>query len=626
MSVESAINSVLTTLRSLSSFYQAQTSSLIAAADRATHDVTVPDADRIDFDVNRAAPSIPKVPRPPTLRDLPAPTLPDLDDLQAVAGIEDQFTARPPTIVRPTIAYPVVEVPEFTQKPPALPDAPEEPDAPDTTAGTAPALTVPTPIMVEPISGTPPELPRPTFAAAPDVDVADHYEAALALTGESLRDWVAAVDALHDAIAEQTAALASQLALALDGAAPGLPDAWETQSYQQAQQGAFVKRDAALDQLDAAPSPITGLPSGTRYYARLRAELETAQGLMQEAARVYADRSKREAQHRQWAMKLSAALLDGALSLQAQAVAASVEAVLIAVQVAQAALDAALKVLEFRKRQLALLVRYNEGQVQRTEDLVKLEKTKLERLDFEIANNKLIGVYNEHQAKVYQTAIGYVEARVKLYNAQLEYLQVDIDWRKLDFQRFEAEVLAFQANVRGRQAEYAALRARIKGDLALADAEMGKVKAYALEVEAQGVNVEVKAVGAKARAARMKQVLEAYDAELTAKLSWLQSLDRTVDVAVRAIVKESEVEVAEQSLRLADQKLKDQASLQAATAEMEDTRLELVFQLQNLAVELDRRKAQGLTMASGAKTLGSISAAAYSGLNAIGSRAAIEEA
>ena len=626
MSATSAIDSLLGTLRSLSSSYRSSATSLIQAADQAAQTLRTPAADELEYDVDRAAPTYTRVPLPPTLPGVNDLTLPTADDLQNISGIEDRFDGTAPTLTWPNFSYGTITPPaEFTEPVPTIPPLTIRPTVPTLEPFAPPTMTQPSEVLVDELSGEPPNVPVPSFTTFSG-DLFAEYENGLDLLGVDFAAWTTYLSQLRDTLIPVETALQERLRGILTGTEPGLPDSWETKTYEQAQQEAFSQRYAGLDKLDAASGFITGLPSGLRDYARLQLELQTLQSLTQAAAKTANARQQREVQHVQWALDVAIKMADAALELWAQEASWRMKGILLALEGAQATLDVALKVLAFKEKELAMLVRYNETQVRRTEDRVKLEKTKLEKLKFQVANNKLKAIYNQHQAEIDETASAYVETCIRLFEAQVDYLLADQEWRKLGFAAFEAEVLAYQARVKAANAEHAALKARIKGDLARADAELAQAKQYEIEMKAQEANARALLAQTKVRAERIQQTLKAYNMEVAAKLGWLRGVDRVVDIAIRALVQGYEAEVQEQMLLMASQEIEDQDNLATAQREMREDQLALLKTLQIHAVQLDQAAAQGRIMAQGASTLGGIAQAAYAGLNAVGTRELLEEA
>jgi hypothetical protein len=547
-------------------------------------------------------------------------------DLQSVTDITDKFTGTKPTLRFPNFSYPAITEPdEFTDTPPAITPLTIIPVAPELDTLLPPVATVPTEVMVDVTSGDPPDVPLPTFTEF-DGDFFSEYETGIDLMGEAFAEWTDYFQRLRTTLLPMETALQQRLRGILDGSEPGLPDTWETQTYEQAQQDAYDKRYAALDQIDAAPGGITGLPSGQRGYAELRLELQTLQSLAQAATKTANARQQQEVKHVQWALRVALSMAEAALRLQSQEASWRMKGLLLALEGASETLDLALRVLKFKERELQMLVRYNETQVRRTEDRVKIEKTKLERLSVQVANNKLKATYNQNQARIDETAFQVIANRIKLFEAQLDYLLVDQDWRKLDFARFDAEVRAYQARLKAATAEQAALRARIKGDLARADGELAEAKLYEAEMQAQQSLARATLIKVRARANEMKQILGAYNAETGAIIQWLREVDKSIDLAIRALVKGFDAEVQEQYLTLANQDLEDQKALINARNEMKEDQLALLKTLQIHAVNLDQATAQGRVMAQGASTLGGIAQTAYSGLNAVGTTELLAEA
>lgn len=626
MSAASAISSLLSTLRSLSTSYRSSAYSLIQAADQAAQTLRTPAAYELEYDVNRDRPAAARIPRPPSIPGVADIDLPEQDDLQEVSDITDTFTETKPTLSIPSFLYPALADPaEFTDSPPAITPISIVPVAPVLDDLLPPATTIPTEFFVDELSGTPPDVPVPVFTEF-DGDFFAEYERGVDLMGEVFSDWTAYLQQIRTTLLPMEAALQQRLRGILNGTEPGLPDTWETQTYQQAQQDVYSKRYEELDQLDNALGSITGLPSGRRGYAELKLELQALQVLAGAAAKTANVRQQAEVKHVQWALKVALTMAEEALRLQAMEASWRMKGVLLALEGASETLDVALKVLGFKEKELAMLVRYNETQVRRTEDVIRIEKTKLEKLTIQVANNKLKLSYNQNQAKIDETAFQVIENRISLFEDQINYLLIDQDWRKLGFATFEAEVRAYQARLKAATAEHAALRARIKGDLAKADGELAEIKLYEAQMKAAQAEARTALVKTRTRAIEMKNVLGAYNAKVDAQLRWLKEIDKNIDLALRAMVKGFDAEVQEQFIELANQELEDRESLFNARNDMQEDQLELLRTLQIHSVKLDQAIAQGRIMAGGASTLGGIAQAAYAGLNAVGTTELLAEA
>lgn len=626
MSASSAISNLLGTLRSLSTSYRGSAYSLIQAADQAAQTLRTPAASEIEYDVDRDRPAASRIPRPPSIPGVADIELPELDDLQEISDITDTFTGTKPALSFPSFSYPALTDPsEFTDSPPAITPVSVVPVTPVLDELLPPATTTPAEFFVDELSGTPPNVSVPVFTGF-NGDFFTEYEHGVDLMGEVFSDWTAYLQQIRTTLLPMEAALQQRLRGILNGTEPGLPDTWETQTYQQAQQDVYSKRYDGLDQLDTTPGSITGLPSGRRGYAELKLELQALQALAGAAAKTANARQQAEVKHVQWALKVGLAMAEEALRLQAMEASWRMKGVLLALEGASETLDIAIKVLGFKEKELAMLVRYNETQIRRTEDVIKIEKTKLEKLTIQVANNKLKLSYNQNQAKIDETTFQVIENRISLFEAQIDYLLVDQDWRKLGFAAFEAEVRAYQARLKAATAEHAALRARIKGDLAKADGELAEVKLYEAQMKAAQAEAKTALVKTRTRIIEMKNVLGAYNAKVAAQLSWLSEIDKSIDLALRAMVKGFDAEVQEQVIELANQDIEDRESLFNARNSMQEDQLWLLKTLQIHSVNLDQAIAQGRIMAGGASTLGGIAQAAYAGLNSVGTTEILAEA
>jgi len=627
--VESAIDRLLSKLRNLSSSYRSSATNLIQAADQATQQLKTPDSKDLDFKVTRTSAGIERVPIPPSTPNLTELNLPEQGDLQSLSGIEDRFTAKAPSLSWPNFSYGSIAPPnDFTQTAPSPAPLTVKVTVPPVTAFSPPTLTTPTEITVEALGMKPPTADPLVFADVDEdlKDVLTRYQGQVGSLLEELapwREWLSQAQANVQILENR---VTSSLASILTGKSTALPDIWETQTYQQAQHEAFNQRYAVLESLDTLPGSITGLPSGSRDYPRLKAELQTTQTLAQAAAKTALARQQQEVRHLRWALELAAQWGEATSGIYADAQAWKLQGVNIIVEGAQATLDAAIKVLEFKSKELTLLLRYNELQLRSTEDWIKVERTKLENLQLQIENNKLKNEYNQHQAQIDAAATTYVEAVISLFESQITYLLADQEWRKISYAGFEAEIAAYQSRVQAVRSEHTALKARMNGDMAEAEAELAKAKQYTLALQAQESNAQALLAKTKLSAERVQQVLTGYNTEVSAKIDWLTKLDRATSVAIQALVKEFDAETRVEQIKIAQQELNDQDAIHTEWRNVKADQLELLKTLYLHSIYLKQAEEKGKIMAQGANTLGSLAQAAFSGLNAIGTQSIIEEA
>jgi len=629
MSAESAVASLLSKLQTLSASYRSEARALVQSADDRLADLETPKMSGVTFDVTRPDPDLTRVPRPPTVQGIGELELPVITALQNVSQITDQFTDGVPTLSRlPTFEYGnLSDAPEFTTNAPSLSSMPVEPNVPaDAMPEEWPELTEPTAVVVlDPVNVTVPNVPVPTTIPEFTESIFNRYAENMATAGADVEEWLTYLNGLRTQLLPAETLLAEQLRTALSRAG-FWPDGWEQRTYEQAQQTVMAERYAALEGMDAQASSQTGLPSGVTVAARLRTELKTLTALAEAAGKTADVRHEQEAKHIQWAMELALKLADAALNIKAQGASWTMKMLLLALDGAEATLDIAVKALDFKRKELELVTRYNKTQIKRFEVQKQAELTKVEAFRLEVANNKLIQKYDENQIAVYEAAIAFLDSRIKIYSARIDYLNLDVTYRKLALEVYESEVAAYQANAKARLADHAAVKATIAGDTALAEAEWAKVKLFEAELAGELVNAKAKSATAAAQAAQAKSVLNEYTTTLDAQLQYLRLIEGNVKTAMTAIVKGFAAETAEQELTVSDQEVEDQEVLSDALDELRVEQIELTTQLRAHQVTLGQLAAQSKVINGGASTLGGIASAAFQGLNSVAVTELVEEA
>lgn len=627
MSAETAVDNLVSSLQSLSAWYRGSAYALAQQADDALHGLNPPPVTEIEFDVVRPRPDYTRVPLPPTLAGMDPLRLPTMGDLQAIDQVIDRFTADVPDLHFPEFsAEPPGNAPEFRDAAPEL-DSPELlPVVPTITATAPPTLTPPTAVSVDPLSGDP-TTPAPPVFDVFEGNFGDEYDAGLTLQASSIQkwaDWLRAYE--NQQVKPNLTLLIGHLKQLLLGQEKAVEDEWETQRDYQDQQAINLERFAAHKLLDEQPSAQMGLPTGQRTWARLELELKTLQNRIVAANKLSQERQKLEVKHLQWALALAAKLSNGSLEILSQEAAWRMKGILLAMEGATGVLDLALKLLALKERELAILTRYNDSQIRRTEDRLKIEMTKLDSLRLTLESNRHIATYNEQNIQIYTLATGWSETRVKLFGLQLDALKTDVAWRKLALAAFESEISAYNATLKANAADHAALQARIKGDLAQTEAEMGKVQLYQAELAAYSAEVKQLTAQANAQAATNSAVLGEYVVTLTAQMGYLRQAEQYARVALAAISKGFAAEVSQQELTMSSQQLEDRQALHEAVLELQIDQTALLNTLKEYQVRLGQAEAEGRIISQGAGTLGGIASQAYAGLNALGSRSITEYA
>lgn len=628
MSVETAVNSLIATLKSLSNNTRGQAVSLINQADAAFNGVSPPRLTPIEFEAERTATDPARVPQPPVIGNITPFESPVFSGLQDITPFAESFDVDVPDIRLPTAVNTVLaNLPEFNKSAPSNPQLKTTPDL--SLAGQepiSPTLVNPQEFRVNPLSGEPPEVPKPKFEEFKG-DFYNEYEDGLGIMAPDLTafsDWLRQLYA--DVVTRLDTVFTTRIQNILRGTETAVPDDWSTQRHTQTVQEFRSERQAALTALDDAPSSLTGLPTGQRLWARLELELKTLQATTKSASKVAIERRTREVKHLQWAMQLCAQWIEAALSLKAQEVGWRMKGAQLALEGATQALALAMKVLDTKEKEIQFFIRYNETQSRRTEIRFKLEQTKLTDLKAVLASNQLKNTFNQHQLQVYQGGIAIIEQRARKYQTEMEYLATQKQIEKLKLRIYEAKVKAFEANVSAFAAEHQALTARIKGDVARLDGELVKVRQYQAQVKAFEAEVAGLSATVTAQSAQNNALLAEYNALLDGKLTELRSFDTVLRLAVTALLQGYEAEAAQMSLELQGQDLEDRAVLDNALREMEKDHTETILAMEEYGLLFAQRQAEGAVVAQGAGTVGSLATQAFAGLNGVGALEILESA
>ena len=629
MSAESAVHSLISQLKSLSSSYRGSTYALIDGADTLLASLHAPAVTDIEFESNPDTADLVRVPRPPTIktiRPLLPPTPPLLQEVEGTIAHLGSAGSSLPDAPDLTLPGPVTTQvplhPVWSTAAPSPGQRPTSPDFSDPEEPAAPALTEPRAVSVSAMSGTPPEVPMPDFADFTG-DYWAEFTAGLQLVGPDLGRLLLMIRSWHPNITELDALLASRLRAILAGTETAVTDTWETAAYGLKEQETASARREALQVVDDAPGLMaaTGMPSGGLARARLAAELAALQTLTVAAGEVANRRADIEVTHTQWAMKLIAQWVDAAFSLQLQTIGWQMKAMRVALEGGEAALNAELKLLEFKEKELAFIQRYNETQVRRVKSIVELQKNQIVALKIAVASNQLAATYNEHQTQVLRVAMGLLETRLQRWQSHLDWRETAGRWELLALRRYQINVAGHAANVRSAAADYAVLNAQIDGDTALARGETAKVHRYRAQIKAWAADIDAQVGAAQAATLHNQALLNQFDAELSAKLAELKSLDEVTRLAVEALMAGYQAEENEMLLQFDSQSLANVTALDAAGRDLADQQVRLLDDLKQYELRVRQAQTAGKIMDAGAATLGGIALHAYAGLNSVGAKA-----
>ena len=629
MSISDTVDHVLSELKGLASNYKTQAQNLISAADGLLDQAKFDPPEKIDYDLDTTF-SSPQVPSINKQIDFPASiNLPSLDALRPILELTDKFSSEPPKLVLPGFNQgPVREWPDFSKKPTAVKPLKIRPPASPSPSFDPPELAQPENPDLDSVHLIPPTIDLPEIPVTPSslTEIVDPYQRKLNQSLREFTEWRTLLAERYDQGKTLAATICAQLEAILTGARPGVSDTWETATYQQEQHAAFTARYAELDELDLRAGAITGLPAGQRDYAQIKSELKTLQQIMQAAAKTANSRQHQETKHLRWAIDLMGQLGKSADVLMAEVQAWKLQGLTLALEGAQAALEAASQVLTFKEKEVALLLQYNEAQLQRAELSIKSESTKLDVLTAEVEYNKRQSTYNQQQIEIDAAATTFVENSISWFRTQIQFLVTQSEWAKLSYANFESEVLAYKADIRNFQTKVAELKARIKGDLALSDGEIADAKKEIAAMRAEEATAEAWRARITGLTESNQQKLKANKAETKAKMAFLEEIGRAADVSLRWLANALEANANTAIYDFNVDRLEALRELHEKRLQLKTDFLNRVKILNEQAILSDQFRSAAKITSQGSSVLGGISQSAFSGLNGIGVKHLLEEA
>ena len=627
MSAESAINSLIASLNLMADHYSSTAQGLLSQAATTMKAGRLASPDAPKWQAVRQLADRKRIPRPPSVLPVEWGDEPELGEFVKITQDALSFSATKPSLSIPKLELrhkprpPRTQVDSPVLRPLTLPDQARALQ-PDITPPTSEPLTVPQPVLVDPLGGTPPDLYEPQAGAEFSGDVFHAYEEGLTEAEDPAT--TAWLKALRKTLAPLEGLLTARLEEVLQGRQTGLPDAWETKKYEQAQYGIFKTRQKDLDALDRQPLSITGLPSGASSAARIEVELAALTAMAQGAEQAFKERQEREVKHLQWALALAVQAVDAALALRGQETGWRLKALLLALDGAEVAQDAALKVLAFKEKEIELRLQYNEGQKKRLELLIQIEQSKLEPIRLLEAHNKNVLGHNERQLQIFKTLRGLVEAKIAVFRDQIELSTTEQAWHKLELQVFETEVNLHKQHLRLTEADYADLKTRIRGDTAKAEGELLKLQRLEVELRVHAAEVQAERDALLARHAQNRTALEAHKAIVDARLEYLKTADESAHEVVKSLAQRFKTEATEQRLQAQQQRQNDEAVLSQARNDLQRAHVDAVAALKASALRLQQNMTLAHVLSQGASVTGGIATQAFAGVNGVGAKEIVE--
>ena len=622
MSVQASTDSLLASLKSISSQYSAQASALATEAQDALQSALEYSPQFPMFsDPGRSNPGLERAPQPPEL------------DV-----VEYQYPADPPLLALPRVAvsgrperpgdeaYPgrawdaTVLRESYSYEP--LPPPPTGPSSvPDFNLGvepTAPRMTVPKSFSFEPSSGTPPGSPEapsfPTF----DEDFFTRYHEILNPLGTTFgqfRDWLGTV--LTRVVASDHAVF-DEVRQVLAETAWSVPEGdWYAAADRLSSNAAQQERHAALREWGAAPGMTTGLPFGAKIEVATDILLGDLRQRYEALQKLDDTLSEQEWELLTQAMRTAEVWVRLALSMTAKQLEWMQQIESVTQAGAQGAVGVVLQVIAMREREVEIRTRYYDLQIRRHEALLARETTKLDATRIALESESLKLAHNRTLLQAHRVALGLVDQRVRNYQLAIDYARTLQQLERVDLDRLNAEVREFQANVELFTLRQRRDAAKAQEERLFMDAEISRREAYLVELRGHVAKRAIEQANIRQDAQEMRQTAQLYNSKVGGLITEFEAISRANDVAVTAIAAGVEAEGAEVEIRVMDQEIEDLRAIREQISVIEDEKLRQTYELRQQQLIVARAKAIGESKAQSAGVAAGIASQAYSGLNGL---------
>ena len=622
MSVQAATDSLLTSLKTISTNYSSQATVLAMFAADALNQTLEYSPQFPQFaDPGRSSPDMQRSPQPPELEvdQFQYPDDPPLLDLLRVAV--NSRPEAPEDEPYPARAWDAGVLREsYSQEP--LPDPPTAPTmVPDFSLGaepTAPGLTAPAAFSVQPLGGTPPDLPEaPSFPTFDEDFFARYHEilSPLAATFGQFRAWLDTV--LTRAVASDHAVF-DEIRQVLAETVWSVPESeWYAAADRVSASAAQQERHAALREWGAAPGSSAGLPFGSKLDVATDILLGDLRQRYEALQKIDDALSEQEWELLKQAMGTAEVWVRMAFALMARQLEWAREIESVVQEGAQGAVDVVLKVIDMREREVAIRVRYYDLQIRRHEALLARETTKLDAVRIALESESLKLTHNRTLLQAHRVALSLVDQRVRNYRLAIDYARALQQLERVDLERLNADVRQFQANIELFVLQQRRDAAKAQEEKLFLDAALARQEVYLMELRQYVATREIEQANTRQAAQTMQNTARLYNAKVGGLITELEALGRASDVAIRAIEAGVAAEGAEVELRVMDQEIEDLRAIREQSAVIEDEKLRQVYELRNQQLLVARAKAMGETNAQTAGVAAGIATQAYAGLNGL---------
>lgn len=623
MTVQTDIDNLNALLRSISRDAKSDARALIEGGARYLQKLKSEKVKPIEFEPNpsplesgRTFPSIPVDPvKKPEQAD--APALQKVDVLTYAP-----FTGKLPAWSPPGMVYDQLKTGySFTEKLPKLPKLPELGSPPAIPAYRAAILTEPNWHDVEDIFV---ELEDPSIdfqlPEMPELNYDDILQYQMeAFRKQGLEEYSAWLNDLLDKSLFDDLVL-NYIENAMLGLETAVTDSgWELQKYHQA---LHERMEAYRVEVRALPargrSDATGMPDGADAGRWMLIEMAALKAAIQAIEKTEADRRTTEMSHQKWVLALAVKLIGMGLELRSKSVGDGIKAMKLGLSAAAGAEEIADMLFDFKRKQFALVKKYNDLLLAVTQQKVAIEQAKIGKMKLEAEQNKTIVAHNKNIAEDYDIAVRWVELRIALYDAELDYFSTEQEDQQIYLENLELSYKAHEANTKSAQMAIRLLESAIRADKVIMSAELTKFAEYEASIAKFKADITADLNIVKSQAASGKTKRATVAAKLTALIEYQQLLLSATSTTAQGLLAKYDAETETQYLQIEKQDFNNRKELEEERRTMQEDYSDLRASLYRYSLLVSQKSAQCKTSIQGASTMGNIAEGAFGGMTAVG--------
>lgn len=407
---------------------------------------------------------------------------------------------------------------------------------------------------------------------------------------------------------------------AMQGAETAVTDkGWEEEKYRQA---LHERMETYRTEVRALPargrSDATGMPDGADAGRWTLIELAALKAAIQGIEKTEAERRTTEMNHQKWVLALAVKLVGIGLELRSKSLSDGIKAMKLGLSAAVGAEEISDMLFDFKRKQFALVKKYNDLMLAVIQQKVAIEQAKINKMKLDAEQNKIIVAHNKNIAQDFDIAVRWVELRIALYNAEMDYISVEQEDQQIHLENLELSYKAHEANTKSAQMAIRLLESSIRADKAVLSTELIKFTEYEAVIAKFKADITADLNIVKSQAASGKAKRATAAAKLTALIEYQQLLLSATSTTAQGLLAKYDAETETQYLKIDEQDFKNRKELEEERRTMQEDYTELRASLYRYSLLVSQRSAQCKTSIQGASTMGNIAEGAFGGMTAVG--------